>query len=163
MNYEYISKQDMLNGDGIRVVLWCSGCSLHCKNCQNPETWDKDSGQLWTEESEQELFEALDKDYITGITYSGGHSLEPYNIDVVTDIAKKIKERFPNKTQWVYTGYYWENIKDLEIIKYIDVVIDGPYIDEQRDISLKWRGSSNQRVIDVAKSLELNQIVLYCD
>lgn len=163
MNYEYISKQDMLNGDGIRVVLWCSGCSLHCKNCQNPETWDKDSGQLWTEESEQELFEALDKDYITGITYSGGHSLEPYNIDVVTDIAKKIKERFPNKTQWLYTGWNWEQVKDFEIIKYIDVVVDGPYIDEQRDISLKWRGSSNQRVIDVKKSLELNQIVLYCD
>ena len=163
MNYAAISKQDMLNGDGIRVVLWCSGCSLHCKNCQNPETWDKDSGQLWTEESEQELFEALDKDYITGITYSGGHPLDHYNIDVITDVAKKIKERFPNKTQWLYTGYYWENIKNLEIIEYIDVVIDGPYVDEQRDISLKWRGSSNQRVIDVKKSLELNQIVLYCD
>ena len=163
MNYQKIEKFSTNNGTGIRVVLWCSGCSLHCKNCQNPETWDKDSGQLWTEESEQELFESLDEDYITGITYSGGHSLEYYNIDVVTNIAKKIKERFPNKTQWLYTGYYWENIKDLEIIKYIDVVIDGPYVDEQRDISLKWRGSSNQRVIDVKKSLELNQIVLYCD
>ena len=160
MNYHKIEKFSTNNGTGIRVVLWCSGCSLHCKNCQNPETWDKDSGQLWTEESEQELFEALDKDYITGITYSGGHPLEPYNIDVVTDIAKKIKERFPNKTQWLYTGWNWEQIKDFEIIKYIDVVVDGPYIDEQRDISLKWRGSSNQRVIDVAKSLELNQIVL---
>ena len=160
MNYHKIEKFSIANGTGIRVVLWCSGCSLHCKNCQNPETWDKDSGQLWTEESEQELFEALDKDYITGITYSGGHPLEPYNIDVITDIAKKIKERFPNKTQWLYTGWNWEQIKDFEIIKYIDVVVDGPYIDEQRDISLKWRGSSNQRVIDVAKSLELNQIVL---
>lgn len=163
MNYQKIERFSTNNGTGIRVVLWCSGCSLHCKNCQNSETWDKDSGQLWTEESEQELFEALDKNYITGISYSGGHPLEHYNIDVITDIAKKIKERFPNKTQWLYTGYYWENIKNLEIIEYIDVVIDGPYVDEQRDISLKWRGSSNQRVIDVKKSLELNQIVLYCD
>ena len=163
MNYQKIERFSTNNGTGIRVVLWCSGCSLHCKNCQNSETWDKDSGQLWTEESEQELFEALDKNYITGISYSGGHPLEHYNIDVITDIAKKIKERFPNKTQWLYTGWNWEQIKDFEIIKYIDVVVDGPYIDEQRDISLKWRGSSNQRVLDVKKSLELNQIVLCCD
>ena len=163
MNYHKIEKFSIANGTGIRVVLWCSGCGVHCKNCHNPETWDRCSGKPWTEESEKELFEALDKDYISGITYSGGNPLEEYNTEAVTDIAKKIKERFPNKTQWLYTGFVWEDIKDLEIMKYIDVLVDGPYIEEQRDISLKWRGSSNQRVIDVQKSLELNQIVLYCD
>ena len=146
MNYQKIERFSTNNGTGIRVVLWCSGCSLHCKNCQNPETWDKDSGQLWTEESEQELFEALDKDYISGITYSGGHPLEEYNIEVVTDIAKKIKQRFPNKTQWLYTGFLFEDIKDLEIIQYLDVVIDGPYIEELRDITLFYRGSMNQKL-----------------
>ena len=163
MNYAAITKQDMLNGDGIRVTLWVQGCNRYCKGCHNPETWDRCLGQPWTEESEQELFEALDKDYISGITYSGGHPLEEYNIETVTDIAKKIKERFPNKTQWLYTGFVWEEVKDLEIMKYIDILVDGLYIEEQRDISLKWRGSSNQRVIDVKKSLESNQIVLYCD
>lgn len=163
MNYEYISKQDMLNGDGIRVVLWVSGCSLNCKNCQNPETHDPNAGKLWTQESEQELFEALNKDYISGITFSGGHPLEHYNIDTITDLSKKIKQKFPNKTQWLYTGYLWENIKDLEIMKYLDVIVDGSYIDELRDISLKWRGSLNQRVIDVQSSLKLNQVVLWCD
>ena len=163
MNYEYISKQDMLNGDGIRVVLWVSGCSLNCKNCQNPETHDPNTGTLWTQESEQELFESLDKDYISGITFSGGHPLEHYNIDTITELSKKIKQKFPNKSQWLYTGYLWENIKDLEIMKYLDVIVDGPYIDELRDISLKWRGSLNQRVIDTQQSLKLNQLVLWCD
>ena len=163
MNYAAITKQDMLNGDGIRVTLWCQGCSLKCYNCQNPETHDQFSGQLWTEETEKELFEALDRDYISGITYSGGHCLEPYNIEVVTELAKKIKERFPKKTQWLYTGWTFEKVKDFEIMNYLDVIVDGPYIDELRDITLKWRGSSNQRVIDVKKSLELGQVVLWCD
>lgn len=163
MNYHKIEKFSVENGTGIRVVLWCSGCGVHCKNCHNPETWDRYSGKPWTEESEKELFEALDKDYVSGITYSGGHPLEEYNIETITNIAKQIKEKFPNKTQWLYTGFLFEDIKDLEIIKGIDVLVDGPYIEEQRDISLKWRGSSNQRIIDVQKSLELNQIVLYCD
>ena len=163
MNYAAITKQDMLNGDGIRVTLWVQGCNRYCKGCHNPETWDRCLGQPWTEESEQELFEALDKDYISGITYSGGNCLEEYNTEVVTDIAKKIKEKFPNKTQWLYTGFVWEEVKDLEIMKYIDILVDGPYIEEQRDISLKWRGSSNQRCIDVKKSLESNEVILYCD
>ena len=163
MNYAAITKQDMLNGEGIRTTLWVQGCNRYCKNCHNPETWDRCLGSPWTEESEKELFEALDKDYISGITYSGGHPLEEYNTEVVTDIAKKIKERFPNKTQWLYTGFVWEEVKDLEIMKYIDILVDGPYIEEQRDISLKWRGSSNQRVIDTKKSLESNEVILYCD
>ena len=163
MNYATIKKQDMLNGDGIRVSFWVSGCELHCYNCQNPEAWDKNFGQPYTEEVEKELFEALKKDYISGITFLGGQPLENYNIETVTQISKKIKEQLPQKTQWLYTGYHWNDIKDLEIIKYLDVVIDGPYIEELRDISLKWRGSSNQRVIDVKKTLETGQVVLWCD
>lgn len=146
MNYNKIEKFSTNNGDGIRVVLWGSGCSLNCKGCQNPETHDQFSGQLWTEESEKELFEALNHNYISGITYSGGHCLEPYNIEVVTELAKKIKKRFPEKTQWLYTGWTFEKVKDFEIMKYIDVLVDGPYIDELRDITLKWRGSSNQQI-----------------
>ena len=162
MNYHKIEKFSTNNGNGIRVVLWVSGCSLNCKNCQNPETHDYQSGILWTQESEQKLFESLDKEYISGITFSGGHPLEPYNIDIITNLSKTIKEKFPNKTQWLYTGYIWENIKNLEIIKYLDVIVDGPYIDALRDISLKWRGSSNQRVINVQKSLQTGKLILWC-
>lgn len=146
MNYHKIEEFSVVNGTGIRVVLWCSGCGVHCKHCHNPETWDRYSGKPWTEESEKELFEALDKDYISGITYSGGHPLEEYNIETITNIAKKIKEKFPNKTQWLYTGFLFEDIKDLEIIQYLDVVIDGPYIEELKDITLFYRGSMNQKL-----------------
>ena len=163
MNYHKIETFSINNGNGIRVVLWVSGCSLNCKNCQNPETHDPNAGELWTQESEQELFEALNKDYISGITFSGGHPLEHYNIDTIKNISKRIKQKFPNITQWLYPGCLWENIKDLEIMKYLDVIVDGPYIDELRDISLKWRGSLNQRVIDTQQSLNLNQVVLWCD
>ena len=160
MNYHNITHDDMNNGDGLRVVLWCSGCSLHCKECQNPQTWEATSGILFDEKAEEEIFEQLSQSYISGITYSGGHPLESYNIETITNLAKKIKENFPNKTQWLYTGFLWENVKDLEIMQYLDVVVDGPYIDSQRDITLKWRGSSNQRIIDVQKSLKENNIVL---
>ncbi|MDD7314557.1 MAG: anaerobic ribonucleoside-triphosphate reductase activating protein [Bacilli bacterium] len=163
MNYHKIEKFSTNNGNGIRVVLWVSGCSLNCKNCQNPETHDPNAGKLWTQESEQELFESLDKDYISGITFSGGHPLEHYNIDIITELSKKIKQKFPNKSQWLYTGYLWENIKDLEIMKYLDVIVDGPYIDELRDISLKWRGSLNQRVINIPQSIKENKVILFCD
>jgi anaerobic ribonucleoside-triphosphate reductase activating protein len=163
MNYHKIEKFSTNNGKGIRCVLWCSGCSLHCKNCHNPETWNEKSGLEWSKEAEDELFSALSPNYINGITYSGGHPLEQYNIETITKIVKRIKEKFPNKTQWLYTGYLWEDIKNLEIIKYLDVIIDGPYIDELRNITLKFRGSSNQRIIDVQKSLKENKIVLWED
>lgn len=163
MNYHKIEKFSISNGTGVRCVLWCSGCSLNCYGCHNPETHDPNSGQLWTEESEKELFEALNHDYISGITFSGGHCLEPYNIETITELSKKIKEQFPKKTQWLYTGWTWDKVKDLEIMKYLDVVVDGPYIDNLRDITLKWMGSSNQRCIDVKKTFETGQIVLWCD
>ena len=162
MNYATITKQDMLNGDGIRAVFWVTGCSHHCKGCHNPETWDENYGQLVTKDTYKELALALEPDYISGVTWSGGDPLYCGNRKELENLIMFVHDNF-QKTQWLYTGYVWEDIKDLEIMKYIDVLVDGPYIEEQRDVSLKWRGSSNQRVIDVQKSLELNQIVLYCD
>lgn len=164
MNYHKIEKTSIANGEGIRVVLWVSGCSLHCKGCHNPETWDVNSGKLFDKNAKKELFEALDKPYIQGITFSGGHPLEKENVEEVIFLAKEIKEKFPNKDIWLYSGYLWEEIhyhNIARILLYIDVLVDGSYIEEQRDITLKWRGSRNQRVIDIQESLKQNKVVLY--
>lgn len=163
MNYHKIEKYSIANGTGIRVVLWVSGCTCYCRNCQNPQTWSFHSGQLFDEKAKQELFKALDKPYIQGVTFSGGHPLENENIDTVYSLCKEIKEKFPTKDIWLYTGYIFEDISSYSIIKYIDVLVDGKYIEEQKDLTLKWRGSKNQRVIDVKESLEQNKVVLYCD
>ena len=169
MNYHNIVHDDMLNGDGIRVVLFVSGCSLHCKNCQNPQTWDKDSGIPFDEQARQEIFDELKKDYIAGITLTGGHPLEHYNLDEVTTLCREIKTNFPDKTIWLYTGFVYENLlklykeNKLPVLNYIDVLVDGPYVESLRNISLKWRGSSNQRVIDLQESLKQNKVILHCD
>ena len=178
MNYHNISYPDMNNGDGLRVVLWLSGCSHHCNQCQNQQTWEPDSGIKFDDAAKEELFEELKKDYISGITFSGGDPLHEENIVEVYNLIKEIRLSLPEKTIWVYTGYRIEDIwikkgqvvtAELnierhyrnEILKYIDVLVDGQYIDELRDITLHWRGSSNQRVIDVKKTLEKNEVVLY--
>lgn len=179
MNYHKIEKTSIANGDGIRVVLWVSGCSLHCRECHNPETWNINSGLLFDEEAKKELFEALNKPYIQGITFSGGHPLEEENVETVYNLIIEIKQKFPNKDIWLYTGFKWETIfypivtDDLnperdkildyrkKIVKMCDVVVDGKYINELRNIRLKWRGSSNQRVIDVQKSLKEDKVILY--
>ena len=173
----------MNNGNGLRVVLWLSGCSHHCYNCQNPQTWNPDSGIPFDESAKQEIFNELSKDYISGITFSGGDPLYEYNLDEVLKLVKQIRISFPDKTIWLYTGYDFDLLNSKyneykytpfaanadewltrwEIISNVDVLIDGEYIDEQRDITLKWRGSSNQRVIDVKQSLTQNKIVLYCN
>lgn len=157
MNYHNILHDDMLNGDGIRVTLFLSGCSLHCKNCQNPQTWDKESGILFDNDAKQEIFTQLKENYISGITFTGGHPLEHYNLPEVTNLCKEIKEKFPNKNIWVYTGFIYENIKDLEIMKYIDVLVDGPYIEAQRDITLPYRGSKNQRIIRLKEGKRIDE------
>ena len=162
MNYATITKQDMLNGDGIRVTFWVTGCNHSCQNCQNPETWDENFGQLVTKDTYKELERSLLPDYISGVTWTGGDPLYPNNRKEIENLITFVNDNF-QKTQWLYTGYHWDEIKDLDFIKYLDVIVDGPYIDELRDITLKWRGSSNQRVIDVKKSLELGQVVLWCD
>ena len=183
INYHNITHDDMNNGDGLRVVLWLSGCSHHCFNCQNHQTWDPDSGILFDELAKQEIFNELSKNYISGITLSGGDPLHENNLSEVLSLVKEIRNLFPNKKIWLYTGYTWEEIRNAfgkskewlqarwkdsainrwEIISMCNVLVDGEYIDDQRDITLKWCGSSNQRVIDVQKSLEQGKVVLYCD
>ena len=165
MNYHNIKTDDMLNGDGLRVTCWVSGCNIGCFNCYNPQTWDFNSGIPFTEETMQELLYDLSKPYIKGLTLSGGHPLDPHNAPKVLEIVKRVKMVFPNKDIWIYTGYVWEDIiKDdtlKEILKRTDVLVDGAYIDELRDITLPFRGSSNQRIINVQESLNQNKVILW--
>ena len=163
MNYHNITHDDMNNGDGLRVVLWVAGCDHHCSECQNPVTWNPDDGLIFDEKAAYELRCWLEKDYISGLTLSGGDPLFESNRDTVLLICKLVKEVIPDKTIWLYTGYVYEDIKDLEIMKYIDVLVDGPYVKKLRDTKLKWRGSSNQRVIDIQKTRESGPIILWCD
>ena len=183
MNYLKIDHEDVCNGDGLRVVLWVAGCSHGCSECQNPQTWDPKSGILFDKSALNEIFEELEKPYISGITLSGGDPLYVQNLDVILDLIYDSKKKFPNKTIWLYTGFTFDRLMDnyksyrqtpfeyrgdewlerWEIIRRCDVLIDGPYIKEQRDITLRWRGSSNQRVIDVQETLKQGRIVLYCD
>lgn len=173
MNYHKIEKTSIANGEGIRVVLWVSGCSLHCKGCHNPETWDINSGKLFDDAAKQELFEALDKSYIQGITFSGGHPLEYENLPDVYNLIKEVRTKFPEKDIWLYTGYTlsnsdFDNTVDIcwdngllrnYILTMCDIVVDGPYIEEQRDITLKFCGSTNQRLIDVKETLNQGKII----
>ena len=161
MNYHNITKEDMLNGDGIRVVLWVSGCENHCEGCHNPVTWDKNGGLPFDEAAENELFEALDKPFIDGITFSGGDPMMPYNRDEVLRLIKKCRTNYPDKTIWLYTGLNWEDIKDIEGMGLVDVVAEGRFIESLKDNNLHWVGSSNQKVIDVKKSLDLDTIILH--
>ena len=207
MNYHNITYPDMNNGDGLRVVLWLSGCSHHCYNCQNPQTWDIDSGIPFDESAKKELFRELDKDYISGLTLTGGDPLFESNLDGVLDLVTEFNKRYnfqkvdsanpckmgvpevenpngicllsPNKSIWLYSGYNYQKVmrelpnlatqdnynmyKRQKIIKQCTVMVDGRYIDSQRNPSKKWAGSDNQRVIDTRKSLEQNKITLYCD
>ena len=180
INYHNITHDDMNNGNGLRVVLWLSGCSHHCYNCQNPQTWNPNSGIPFDESAKQEIFNELSKDYISGITFSGGDPLHENNLDEVLKLVQEIRISFPEKTIWLYTGYELSGIikqeqyekvsgipsvlsKRWEIISNVDVLIDGEYIDEQKDLSLKWRGSKNQRVISIPETLKKGKVVLYCD
>lgn len=163
MNHHNITKSDMLNGDGLRTVLWVSGCNLKCPSCQNPQTHDPNSGILFDKNAEQELLDSLKPDYIAGVTITGGHPLDPNNYQTVLNLCKKIREIFKDsKTIWVYTGFTYETIKDLEIMKYIDVLVDGPFVEKLKDEKLYWRGSSNQRVINIPETIKQNKVVLYC-
>ena len=165
MRYHNITKDDMLNGDGLRVVLWVAGCDHCCKGCQNPITWDAAGGILFDDAAKAEIFEQLDKNYISGITFSGGDPLHPANRIDVRNLAAEIKEKYPNKTMWLYTGFTWEEIAHYPIMQYLDVVVEGPFILERRDVKLLWKGSDNQRVVDVKRTLASEDItvpVLHC-
>lgn len=162
MNYAYITKCDQVNGEGLRVTLWVTGCPNHCEGCQNEWSWNKESGVPFDNEAYKELVSYLEHDYIKGLTFCGGEPLAPYNIETVTALAKDIKEQFPDKDIWCYTGYSYEDMKDCEIMNYIDVLLDGRFVKELKDTKLHWVGSSNQRVIDVKKTRETGRICLHC-
>lgn len=165
MKYHDITHDDMKNGDGLRVVLWVSGCNHCCKNCQNPVTWNPDSGLLFDDAAKQEIFDQLDKPYISGITFSGGDPLHPDNVECVTEFAKEIRAKYPDKTIWLYTGDVWENLLNNPILQFIDVLVDGEFQYDKMDVNLMWKGSLNQRVIDVGASLAQSDIsvpVLHC-
>lgn len=151
MRYQNITHCDQNNGDGLRVVLWVSGCEHHCPGCQNPCTWDKDDGAVFDNEAKAEIFEDLENDYISGITFSGGDPLATYNRSSILALACEIKEKYPDKTIWCYTGYTLEELMRDPQMEYFldvcDVIVDGRYEQDKRDVSLPWRGSSNQRVL----------------
>ena len=159
MNYIDITPFDIANGLGCRVTLWVSGCSHHCMGCQNPETWDENFGRPFTEKTLQDLISYLSPSTIQGLTLSGGDPLYKNNIEKITEICKKVKEIYPEKTIWCYSGYIYEQIKDWEILNYIDVLVDGKFVFENRDVTLAFRGSPNQRIIDIKKTKKENKII----
>ena len=161
MRYHNITKDDMNNGDGLRAVLWLSGCDHCCKECQNPVTWDANGGLPFDEEAKEELFSILEKDYISGITFSGGDPLFLGNREDVTALAREIKEHFPKKTIWLYTGYLYEQVAKLPVMELVDVLVDGPFEVDKKDNLLHWVGSRNQRVIDMKRTRETGNVVLH--
>lgn len=213
MNYLKIEKEDILNGTGLRVCLWCSGCDHHCKNCQNPITWNPNDGVQFDESAKKEIFDELSKDYIAGITFTGGDPLHSKNLKDVLDLivelrlkypiagekdtiysdehdlkhnilienSNEIRLSYPQKTIWLYTGYTWEQIMNpvvtddfnperdkllkmrRDIVEQCDVLVDGRYEEDKRDITYHWAGSTNQRVIDVQESLKQKQVILWKD
>lgn len=167
MNYHNIKYDDMLNGKGLRITLFVSGCSHHCKECQNPQTWDCNSGIPFDDDAKSELIELLSRSYIKGLTLSGGDPLYKDNIDEIYELLKYIKEVLPNKDIWIYSGYVYEEIISnenmLKVIKLCDVLVDGEFRIDLKDNNYKWAGSTNQRVIDIQKSLKENKVILLDD
>ena len=164
MKYNKIRKMDISNGPGVRVSVFMQGSVFNCKNCFNPETHDFNSGNDFTDETIEKILDLCKNDYIVGLSILGGEPLHPKNIEGSTKLAKRFKEIFPNKNIWIWSGYLFEEyLKDKEIINYIDVLVDGQYNDDLHSPILKWKGSSNQRVIDIKKTLKKEKIVLYED
>lgn len=165
MRYHDISHDNMLNGNGIRVVLWVAGCEHHCEDCHNPVTWNPEGGKEVGNVEWEEIAAELSKEYVAGITFSGGDPLHPQNRFPIVNMIQAIKTSFPRKTIWLYTGYIWEEIMDddemKKVIKRVDVLVDGKFKKELADKKYKWAGSKNQRVIDVQKSIEKGKVVLH--
>ena len=170
MNYAAIKKNDIANGVGVRVSLFVSGCRHHCKNCFNPETWDFAFGEEFTHDVEDNIIKELSPSYITGLTVLGGEPFEPANQQALLPFLKRVKKLLPTKTIWVYTGYKLDD--ELlspsrarceytdEMLSLIDVLVDGEFVEELKDITLRFRGSSNQRIIDVPETLKKGEIVI---
>lgn len=185
MRFASMRNLDISNGEGVGVSLFVQGCDRHCFNCFNPDTWNFNDGKEWTEETKNKFIKLIDRPYINRISVLGGEPLAEQNLDEVLSLIKEIRISFPEKTIWLYTGFEWNSLitkinqptfpdknfahtieihkKRQEIIKLCNVVVDGEYIDEQKDLTLKFRGSKNQHVIDVKQSLTQNKMVLYCD
>ena len=171
MNYAEIKNFDIANGEGVRVSLFVSGCTHHCKNCFNPETWSFDYGEPFTAETEDKIISELEPDYINGLSLLGGEPFEPANQAVLLPFLRRVKERFPDKTVWCYTGYLFDTelLSESrarcehtdEMLSLIDVLVDGEFVQELYNISLQFRGSSNQRIIDVQKSLNSGKLTEY--
>ena len=160
MKYNLIRKMDISNGPGVRVSIFMQGCGFHCKNCFNKETWDFDSGKDFNQNTIDEVLNLCGADYIKGLSILGGEPMHPKNIEGTTKLAKAFKEKYPNKNLWVWSGFKFdEDLKDKEVLNYVDVLVDGRYEDDLHDFTLKWRGSSNQRVIDVQESLKEKKII----
>ncbi|MBR3255280.1 MAG: anaerobic ribonucleoside-triphosphate reductase activating protein [Clostridia bacterium] len=164
MRYNKIRKMDIADGPGVRVSIFMQGCAFHCKNCFNPETWDFEAGKEFTDETIERVLELCDNENIAGLSILGGEPMHPNNIEGTNKLAKAFKQKFPNKTLWAWSGFLFEKwVKDQEVAKYLDVLVDGQYVDALRNPTLKWKGSSNQRVIDVQKSLKEGKVVLFED
>lgn len=169
MNYGNIKFNDIANGEGIRVTLFVSGCTHHCKHCFNPETWNFNYGKEFNSEVEKQIIESLEPDYINGLTLLGGEPFEVENQRVLFPFVKKVKEKYPNKTIWAYSGYTYEQLTQegapncevtKELLSLIDVLVDGEFVENLKNLKLKFRGSSNQRIIDVQETIKKGQIVL---
>ncbi len=161
--YNTIRKMDIADGPGVRVSIFFQGCAFHCKNCFNEETWPFEGGKEFTEKEIDHIIELAREDHIRGLSILGGEPLHPKNIDGSTPLAKKFKETYKNKDIWMWTGFLFDQVKDKEIMNYIDFLVDGQYVDELHDFRLMFRGSSNQRIIDVKKSLKKGEIVTVDD
>ena len=169
MNYADIKKIDVANGKGVRVSVFVSGCNHHCKGCFNQCAWDFNYGKKFTEKEEQQIIDYMNHDYISGLSLLGGEPLEPRNQEGLLPLVKKVKEKFPNKDIWCYTGFDFEkdvvekmaknNETTRELLKYIDIIVDGKFEEDKKDLKLQFRGSSNQKIVDVKKSLQTGQIV----
>lgn len=161
MRYHNITNDDMLNGEGLRSVLWLAGCAHACKGCHNPITWSLEGGLDFDEDAKQELIASLDHDYIQGVTLSGGDPLHPENRKDVETLVNELKTVLPDKTIWIYTGYEYGDVKGLQLLENVDVLVDGPFKEERLSPTLPWVGSDNQRVIDIQKSREQDKVILY--
>lgn len=162
MRYNKIRKMDIADGPGVRVSIFMQGCSFNCKNCFNPETHNFSGGKEFTEETINHIIDLCNNENIEGLSILGGEPMHPLNIDGTLKLAKMFKKTYPEKNIWAWTGFLFENLKEKEVMKYIDVLVDGQYVDELHNPTLKWKGSSNQRVVDVQKSLKDGKIETIC-
>lgn len=173
MNYGNIKYCDIADGEGVRTTLFVSGCTHHCKNCFQPQTWDFGFGEVFTPEVEETLLKSLEPAYVDGLTVLGGEPMEPANQHALAPFLARVKERFPQKTIWMYTGDVYEDLVNPQssrhtaatdaLLSLVDILVDGPFVEAKKDITLRFRGSANQRIIDVAKSREAGRVVEWQD